>query len=294
MEAAHLAHQDNHAEDDNVNDGSNAESRNIARDEAALRQQRMKLTGEEEDWALGIKEIIEMEPGLEPLNDFWYAQLALDCKTDIEAAVLKAHSRQAFIEECDIVDNANHGLQCVAEFLDVYPGYLIHLCSESGKQSTAVYDVSKCDGFDSLKHYRGMYYILQCMSSELYQIRNGSIILMEWEGYNWTRNFGVSKFLKWWDQLASWYPLVLHKVASFHTGTLAHVVLTIARKLLPEGEREKFEFGYFSSIPRLDGMYSQPSIQAARERILERVQDGLQRRYANEAAFSFSHSGDTS
>lgn len=250
----------------------------------------MRLTPDEEEWALCLKELVEMEPGLGPLScDYWYAQLAMDCKGDYERGILRAHGRLAFVEEFDIVDTPQHGVRCVREFMDAFEGHLLHLSSEPGTPPKAVYDVSKNSRVDSPVCLRGIYYIVQCTTSDFAQIRLGVENCYEFENYDWTQASGPAwrQWKRFWDALGFWYPLNPRKITNVHTGTLANVFLTMAKKLHPPEQQQKFEFGHkFHHLPRLDLLYLNPDAETAKQRVLENARRALERRYANEASFS--------
>lgn len=250
----------------------------------ALRGKR--LTRQELQWVRNIKRAFASDPELEPLSDFMVAQLALVSRGNAEDALFRAHGYQGFSEEYDIQDSVNLGVQCVQEFLEARPvGDFMYLSNTPLESPMFVSDLAKVQGFASRVRLRGYFYLLHASFSDLEQVRQGCVCLVDCKGFDWALNFGWKEYLAWWRELGGWYPSRTNDVRIFHTPSVANVMFAMGRKLMPAHERDRLKYGCTSAVGPLRNLYHQPTPEAARERILECVREGLERRYEVEASF---------
>lgn len=85
--------------------------------EQRRRQQRLELTLEERDWALDIKDMIEMTPEADHnLPDFCCAHLALVVKDDVADAVRRSIHLKEFRGAYDIRDTPQQGRQLIQKY----------------------------------------------------------------------------------------------------------------------------------------------------------------------------------
>ncbi|CAB9501766.1 expressed unknown protein [Seminavis robusta] len=253
---------------------------------------RMQLTHQEKTWALAIKEGIESEAEVDNLTDFWYAQLALICHDDVSNAIERAQQLQYLREEYNIVETYEFGRRCIHQAISLFPDY--YLCLSFNHQDgnyVLVVDLTKLPMSTFRTNPNAVdikvceiYFMSHLMSPDFEAIRRGIICVAECEGYQMQHDIGVGIWRRVWDMVVP-YPLNLQKIKHFHTGVMSNIMVSMVRQFLPRSIKDRIEVGCLSEAGRLDGMYLMPNKEAARKRTLSRLEDALQRRYNNEAAF---------
>jgi len=151
---------------------------------------RMHLTKEERLWAIDIKDVIEAEAELDNLSDFMYAQLALIERDNVEAALERAFTMQAFREEYKITDTFQDGRLFLKNLVDLFPGVYMSLSynQRDGNYVMAI-DLAKFDmqGIATPEGVAtwlgGGYYFFHCCCPDFESIRRGWCALFETEGY---------------------------------------------------------------------------------------------------------------
>ena len=88
---------------------------------------RMELTRQEHQWALAVKEAIKQDEDLEPISDFWCAQLAIKDEGNVAAALDRAHHLQGFRQEYGIKETTESGLHVMTNFVKLLPGFHLAL-----------------------------------------------------------------------------------------------------------------------------------------------------------------------
>ena len=92
-------------------------------------------------------------------------------------------------------------------------------------------------------------------------------------------------FRQFWCDLAAHYPSQFKEIRVFHAGMFANLLVSMTRHAIPTRIHKKFQMGSISGVGRLDAIYLTPTLEVANQRLLVRVQESLQLRYANEASF---------
>ena len=292
-----------HLDDVRRNDGSDDHAREVdivgdERDEENLSSNtgpndpaRMQLTTEEPQWALDIKYVIENLPELDNLSDFWYAQLAIVCKDNVEDAVQRAVGLQSFRQEYNILETLHDGQRRLSDYVRLLPQYLLAFSfSHQDDSYVVVLDWNKAN-FSSLSSvekvnsfFAGAYYLHHALQPDIASIRNGCIALAECEGVEWSKKLDFKLLHKLASQMASFYPYK-PVVKHFHTGLVMNVLLSLTRQFLPGEFKEKLQTG-FSCHARLDTLFLVPTAEAAMERMLCRMHESLKRRFEKSNAFS--------
>ena len=251
---------------------------------------RLKLTKQEHDHAIVIKEMIESMPDLDNLSDLMYAQLAIVCKDNVEDAIERCYGMQEFREEYKIVDTYQQGALYLKRILELFPEQFLSFSysDEEGKY-VFVHDVEKFDtsAFTTAEladdWLRMMYYTHLLFYPDVEAIRKGIIIVIDCEGMTMRRGFlKHSKYL--FDQFLAYYP---HggQARLFNTGTIMNTFACILRKFLPPDSRDQFIVGYQYEGGMGSGFLS-PTVEVANQRVLSRMQQCLKARYDNEKLFS--------
>ncbi|CAB9500140.1 expressed unknown protein [Seminavis robusta] len=284
--------EDNEYESDSSESGSSeSDSRESEEDYS-----RMQLTDEERQWALNVKQAIEDDPELDSVSDFWVAQLALIEQGDTEAALERAHQMQSFRQEYGILDTYEHGKQVLHEFMDLFPEFFLSFSFLDGAY-VLVFDTAKLYA-NTLNTKPGamaawlgsVYYTNHCMSPDLEAVKRGIVYIIECEGFDWSKHFGVQIFRKFWLEVAAVYPIQFLRIRCFHTGLCLTLMVSMVKHILPAKIHSKFTVGNICSLGRLDTVYNSAGGDFTRDvlkqRMKQRLEESLLRRYRLEASFS--------
>lgn len=257
-----------------------------------LDPRRMLLTSQERRWALAIREAIHQNPKIDPVSDFVCAQLALTCADNVEDALWRASGLQTFRQEYSVLDSLAEGCRLVKDLVGLFPELYLSLSyAPSEHRYTLAYDLSKHSSQtikDSHHNFitwiKSGYYMAVMMNPDLAACRNGVNQIVECEGYQIHKNLDFTYFRKMHEELLNVYPQKMHKVQHFHTGVFVNLMTSMAKRFLPEEHHNKFQFGcQFDG--RLNTFFHVPDVPTANQKLLARIEDNLQRHYANEQAF---------
>ncbi|CAB9526592.1 expressed unknown protein [Seminavis robusta] len=303
-------HQENENENDDAHDDSDSSESEEEEDQedganragpAAVElpvgpsdHRRMQLNNEEHQWALNIKQAIEDEPELDSVSDFWVAQLALIDQGDTAAALERAHKMQGFRQEYGILDTYEHGRHVIHEIMDIFPKlYLSFGFSHRYGTYVLVLDVAKLYAKTLNTRPGAMaawlsaeYYVYNCMSPDLEAIRTGIVSIVECEGFEWSKHFGLQIMKKFSLELGAVYPFQVKQLLCYHTGLCFTLLMSMVKQYLPATLRSTISVGNICGLGRLDALYFSPGVEFARDMIKTRLEECLDRRYRNEASFS--------
>lgn len=251
---------------------------------------RMKLTKQEHDHAMAIKEGIEGLPDLDNLCDLMYAHLALVCKGDVDDAVQRCYGLQQFRQEYDITDTYEQGSRYLKSTLALFPRqYLSFGFNEEEGTYIFVHDVGQFEpkAFTSPDMaddwLRMMYYNHMLFFPDMESLRKGIIIMVDCHGITMRRD--VMKHIRAaFNQFLAYFP---HsgQCRLFNSGTIMNVFAATLRKILPPEMKNNFCAGFQFDGAMAD-VFLTPTMEEANQRMLRRMQHALQRRYENEKTFS--------
>lgn len=259
--------------------------------EASATKDRMKLSAEERNLAINIKEAISTANDLDPVSDFMCAQLALIDGDSTESALERVYHLQHFREEYGILDSLADGRRRLGAFMDLTPGF--HLCFADDMamgQTVMVFDNTKFSGKEirteaDLQLWLGAtYYQCTIFTPDFDAIRKGVVLVLECEGYDWKMHAEFKTIKRVWSEIATIYPCSFQKLKYFNAGTMMNVVVSMLRPFLPRHLKNKIEVGC-QFDKRLDEVYLVPNMEEANARTLSRMEDTLRRRYENEKTF---------
>ena len=254
----------------------------------------MSLTEEEIAWALDIKEAVREEhPEIEFVNDFWCGQLAIKFEDDLGAALECLQKMHYFRQEYKIQDSWEYGIRMIQEFVALFPEFWMAMeYHEDEGHHVMVCDCAKFHGKKVNKSERdiqvwlsAVYFSSTALSSDFEALRNGVVVLLENEGYEWKKNFDVKTFLKMITEISGVYPMQHQILKNYNTGYFMNILVSMARPLMPKDISSRYLMGCVSPMGRLDRIYMVPTVKAANQRLFQAYQEALQKRYANEAAF---------
>ncbi|CAB9503119.1 expressed unknown protein [Seminavis robusta] len=272
-------------------DAADAQTNNVRPPLSLDSPGRMNLSEEERNLAINIKEAIAAAPDVDSVSDFMCVQLALIDGDNTDAAIERVHHLQCFREEYGILDSAQDGVKCFGDYMKLFPGF--HLCfsyyHDSGSY-VMIYDNTKFEVREVRSPERihawlgGSYYTCTIFCPDFEAIRNGTVLVVECEGYDWKTDMDFKSLKKVWSEVATVYPVCFDKVKYFNASSTMNVVVSMLKPFLPKHLRNNIEFGC-QFEQRLDALYLVPSMEEANQRLLARVDATLQRRYENERTF---------
>ncbi|CAB9514155.1 expressed unknown protein [Seminavis robusta] len=254
---------------------------------------RMNLSAEEHEWALAIKEALMANPELEDKpSDFMIAQLAIVHHNDIETAMETAFRIQETREQYKIRDTYQDAYEKLTRSLELHYGTHMYFgFNHEEARYVAVFDIGRFDSRVSMNPrnaeycFGGGWYCYHAMSPDFESVRRGAIILMECQGYDWSqRQVDLQYAQRHWSDVAGVYPLMIHRFKCFHTPTVFNIVKAVCKRLIPSHIERSVQLGCQYN-GRLDALYLVPSVEAARQRVLVRMLECLQRRFAAEQSF---------
>jgi hypothetical protein len=290
--------QDEAAEDDFSDQGSERSDDSAEYGEPVARESivsdspsRMTLSDHERNLAINIKAAIKAYPEINAVSDFMCAQLALIEGANIEGAMARVHHLQCVREEYKIMDTAEDGTRCFADYINLFPRlHLYFSLSEDDGTYVVVYDNTHFDSSQVKSEGNlhswlgGIYYTCTATSPDFESIRKGLILIAESEGYGWKKGFDFKSLKKIWSEVATVYPFRISKVKYYNAGTVMSVVVSMLKPFLPKDMRPRIQFG-FRSEERLDSLYLVPTLEEANLRLLGHVGEMLRLRYHNERTF---------
>lgn len=265
-----------------------------------LDPRRMLLTPQETEWALQIKAAIAAQPEIDVISDFMCAQLAIATEGNTAGAVERAAGLQAVREEYKFVDHYQEGRTGLRQLIERNPRqFLSFSYSELEGKFVLVHDAAQCDVSSARQMadgYRassprdqvrtllvGGYFLHHAMSMDFTSIRQGVIVMIECEGYNWSMKGDWKILQRFFSEVLQYYPM-RGQLRHFHNGLVFNIMASMLKPLLPEQMKDSFQVGcQFDG--RLDEVFLVPTMEAASQRILERLGQALGRRYQNEHAF---------
>ena len=277
-----------------------------------LKALRLQLSPEEREWALDIKDMIEMTPEANfSLPDFCCAHWALVLQEDVAGAVRRAIRLQEFREEYDIRDTAQQGRQLIKNYMDLFPGAVLHLDLDTsigessrpggpedpGRQElgsmvfihdAVKFDSAKLDSEQKMRTFMGAsYYMQQAYFMDCEAVRRGITVLGEYEGSGYANKKDLKVVSRMFSELMSVYP-INGRTRNYRTGVLATVMSSILRKIMPEHLRGDYLCGCKSEGGRFDTIYLTPDIETASRRVLNSFTFFLEWRYESEQNFTLA------
>ena len=81
------------------------------------------------------------------------------------------------------------------------------------------------------------------------------------------------------------YPILCKQTTHYHTGMFVRMMTSMIKRILPKHMTEGFEFEADCEFGRLDEVFSLPDPETARQRLLDRLVESLERRYEQEKQF---------
>jgi hypothetical protein len=201
-------------------------------DSGAAVDRRMEITAAECSWALTIQEAIQSDPELDNLSDFWYVQLAIVHKDDVEKALDVARNLQCFRQEYDIRDTIEDAKKTVWDFMNLFENFTISFgYSVEDENYLWAVDIAAIDNklLQTDKAWRtnlaGVYYFRQALNPDFLSIGNGMSLIHECEGFDFHGKFGgLGHLTRLAKELIGEYPGLVYCCKWYNTGKQARSV----------------------------------------------------------------------
>lgn len=271
---------------------------------------RMELHEPEKTWAKNIKEMVEADPALDNLSDYWYAALALVDHGEHGESLKRVQALQNFREEYGVRHEISEAMEYFRKMMKLFPRHYLSYDflnpgsdydpadreNDMGGHYVMAVDLTGLYMKDFVGNPEAMhiwcvaaYYLITALNPDLEAVRQGVYMLAECEGFDWKRNFDVGCKRKLWGDLVTVYPFNINRVKHYHNGLFLNLLMSMAKRFIPRDVQETFEFGCKNATEdghqRLDDMYLQPTVEAAQEKMLGRLKAGMERRFNHEKTF---------
>ena len=252
---------------------------------------RMDLSREELGWALEIKDMVEHTPELDNCSDFLYAQCAVVDRGDLEASVARILKLQEFRQEYNIVDDFENASRSMHRFFDLFPGWMLNFSFEPDEGSYSwvmdlnIFDLSTLKTNPEAESLlaKGSYHRGSMFTPDLEAARKGYIATIECQGHTLGKGLDIKYFRMMWE-IFNAFPVRPQKARWFHCGVFSNLLLSSARRFMPQEVRSKFQVGLIAP-QRLDTLFLNPTYKIAHQRNMDRIDESLRQRYKNIATF---------
>lgn len=270
----------------------------------AMQQDAMRITEEERQWALSIKQAANETDELQPLSDFGYVELAMLTRGNTQEALHRMGGLQAFRTEYGINNSPEQGVQCLERTMHLLPGFVLHLdnCPNTN-DGILVWDASVCypETILSISHEGGgadynwrnyvvaMYYMYYSCQPTLVSIRDGLTLMMDCGQVSWA-NVSMDFERRMHEELRAFYPLKWKRIMAYNTAVIANIGWSLFKQFMSPHMRESLQLGCqvtgLDSDTRLRDIFLQPSLEGSRQNILERVRHLIALRNENAGNFA--------
>ncbi|CAB9506506.1 expressed unknown protein [Seminavis robusta] len=134
---------------------------------------------------------------------------------------------------------------------------------------------------------RGCYYICHATFPSFESIRVGNVHIFECAGYDWKMDMADLKmFGKISDESHGSFPSHIQQTRFFNTPSMLNIVVSMARRLVPDELSGGWKVGCQFAGGRLDQFYMLPDKAAASQRTYAKLCEALKIRYECERRFS--------
>lgn len=247
-----------------------------------------QITGEETRWALNIKYIVlEDAEDVRNVSDFEIIHHAMVARDDMDGALERLRGLQVFREEYSISDTVEEGMELLRAFMIQQQGFLLTVDVIPGHANFVfVYDNAKIrpTALNTPEDWRtylgGLYYLFQCMHSNVEACRQGVVHVGECEGMG-SENFSRHQLERTFSDLAGSYPFRHKEISWIRTPLAANLMHSFLKRLMRRDNTYTFHIGCTLEglEERLDGIFHVPSRHVAEQHLQQRLHEYLRTRY---------------
>jgi hypothetical protein len=260
---------------------------------------RMEIQFQERRRAREIRAAVREDPKLQPMSDFMYAHFAIVSlmeETDVAVVLSKIRQVQHLKRENGIFDNYVHGKQAVSQMLTGMVARM-HLAFGYDSVEQAYFHVTDITKFDpdllsdpakTRAWLTAEYYLNHAHYPDLEAIRRGIDVSLECQDYDWEdpTMFNLTATQKIVSEITAYYPLHYRSLKLYHSGMFVNLVISATKRLLPPMVYQAIQTGLGRDYGPLPEVFSWPTPEAGRRRLIQKVQQALRMRYHNETYFS--------
>lgn len=253
---------------------------------------RSRITQQEYERALAIKEAIESTPELDQPSDFMCLQLAINAHTmgeSLEDSLERCRGLQAFAQEYSPAQSYPEGCRMLEALVAFWPRQFLafHYSPPDGAYVFA-WDMGQFEPavIQTQRQYRqmvlGRYYCHLLFHPDVQSCRSGFIGLIECQTLTLHRE-AMKMDRDFFCEFIQYYPF-LGQARQFHTGVFTNTVWSILKRFLPAKVKDNFQVGL-----KWDGHLGEslliPTVPEANQRMLSAMKLALKRRLAMEQSF---------
>ena len=232
------------------------------------------------------------------LTAFDVAQQAIAATSEDTAEDIaeRLYKLQCFRDEYRIHDTVEEGVSLIHQLMEIMPGYLLSVDFAPRYGSYifvwdfAAFYPSKLKEEKDLRIFFGaLYYIFQCLSSNLKAIRSGVVFITECQGMS-SQNWDMHLEEKMLAELFSHYPFKCKECLWLNTPTIANIAYGLMKPLVRKDVLASWRMGckLDGFEGRIDSLFKMPTLAIAQEQLLKRVEGFLSERARNLSKFELS------
>jgi len=174
------------------------------------------------------------------IAEYDYAQLAITSRhLEMDVVVERAYKLQCFKKEYKIQDTLEEGLYLIHQLMQRFPGFVLSVDFAPRYGSYIfVYDYAAffpgcIKTLDDVRSFLGgLYYIYQCLSTNMRAIRSGVVFICECEGME-DENLDMRLEEKVVHELFGHYPFCFKECLWLNTPTVANIAYALLKKQVP-------------------------------------------------------------
>lgn len=240
-----------------------------------------------------IKRAVDANDEVGNLTDFEYVQFALGWEDDpIDVIVQKIAMYHSFRQEYGVKETVNDGVTSFSDMTIEFYGAVLSLQYLAPKRSYVVVmdwgsSIPPTTEEGHRKYFRGLYYMFHSLLPNFEAMRSGTTMVIECEGAG-RKNISVDHLQKLASHLYSHYPKKQKESYFLNSPSLVNVACTLFFKMTNQNVRDSIKLGFQIEGwegRRIDGLYKNPTPEAARIQMLESCRTFLELRYRNMECF---------
>jgi CRAL/TRIO domain len=208
----------------------------------------------------------------------------------------RLYKLQCFRDEYRIQDTVEEGVTLIHQLMEMMPGYLLSVDFAPRYGSYifvwdfAAFYPAKLKEQKDLRIFLGaLYYICQCLSTNLKAVRSGVVFITECQGMS-AANWDMQLEEKMLAELFCHYPFKYKECLWLNTPTIANIAYALMKPLVRRDFLASWRMGckLDGYEGRIDSLFKMPTPAIAQEQLLKRVEGFLTERARNVRNFELS------
>jgi hypothetical protein len=252
----------------------------------------MALTELERGWALDLKRALSESERFEntALSDMEIAEHAIVAKGNVVEAMVRIGGMEQFREEYGVTNSLEQIMTAFSDFMKQQPGYILHVDLLANQQSILALDLaafSYAAAFQSSANKTAdenwktcvcaTYFLHWALQPSIASMRHGNISALECDGFGWN-NINLDFVRRLFEELMGYMPVHFHGINVYNTNVVANLMFSMAKPFMNQNMKRTLQLGLqvdeYPGTPtarRLSELYSQPNLEAAQVRVLQRI-----------------------